>query len=146
MSAPAFSTFLLISFASKGSVAPIRAVGIIKIKKANTNLKSPISILSPPAKEYNGRYKAPRFLKTIGINPELVSRGHFSRYFTAFRHAKILKYSKGRRLWEKGENFEVYLTYIVQQMAAHKKLRQKLSNIMIRYATNSLDYILNQED
>ena len=45
-------------------------------------------------------------LKVIGINTSIISKGYFSKYFTTFNKAKILKYNSSRRYWEKGENFD----------------------------------------
>jgi len=86
--------------------------------------------------------KKTEILQCIGLNLSNDSaRGYFSDYFNDFEHTRILAYKKDKRVWVKGENFDIYFSFVISELCKQDHLRKRFLNLLILKESNFIDLI-----
>ena len=91
------------------------------------------------------RAKKKEMLKRMGIDLDITPSKRCSHASTLAKlaEAKVLKtIPRGDGFWYRGENWESFLTFLVTTMMSDKRNRIKFADMLVKYETNSLDFIM----
>lgn len=84
-------------------------------------------------------------LKAVGIDlkAEPQKRNSYSSTLAKLSGAKVLSVkAKGSGHWRRGENWELFMTWLTINILDNKKLRPNFQDLLVHYESNTLDFIM----
>ena len=80
-------------------------------------------------------------LESSKVDPNEVSYGFNSNIFAEFNKTKIIAYDQHLKKWQKGDNWYIFLGWLLQNLCQHEVAHNRFSSIIKRYASNATNFI-----
>ncbi len=82
-------------------------------------------------------------LMGVDIKADPSKRNTHSTTLAKLSKAKILEVkAQGNGYWRKGANWNLFMAWITFEMLNNPKMKNKFKDLLVRYDTNALDFIL----
>lgn len=104
-----------------------------------------ISLLIPLViRKYSSKLS---MLKAAGVDTStIVVRGYYTEYYSQYSNAKILKFNRALKKWERGEKWNEYIGFVISKLCKDETHSRKIGRMLKTSDSNSLNFMASLAD